>query len=148
MVYVLSSSWTQPNFKTLPRQAKKLDSDELVDVSSTKQLHRLSSSNLFIFPRINKTHLYCQIDCGSMVSTLPIHYLSEEQRRSIKPSTVVLSAYGGSRVEHFGHVNLSLEFKCGARIDNLNFLVTKMNTVPLIGNNLSVTGVQLPYPWY
>ena len=74
-----------------------------------------------------------------MVSTIPIAYLSEEQRRSIKPSTVVLSAFGGSRVQHFGHVTLSLEFEGGARIDNLDFLVTKMNTVPLIGNNVLLT---------
>ena len=136
MVYVLLMSWTQPYFKTFSWPVKKLRKDELVDVSSTKQLHRLSSSNLFIHPRINQSHLYCQIDCGSMVSTIPIHYLSEEQRRSIKPSTVVLSAYGGSRVDHVGQVVLSLEFQGGARIDNLNFLVTKMNTVPLIGNNI------------
>ena len=74
-----------------------------------------------------------------MVSTIPIAYLSEEQRRSIKPSTVVLSAFAGSRVQHFGHVTLSLEFEGGAKIENLDFLVTKMNTVPLIGNNVLLT---------
>ena len=74
-----------------------------------------------------------------MVSTIPIAYLSDEQRRSIKPSSVVLSAYGGSRVQHLGHVTLTLEFDGGARIDNLDFLVTKVNTVPLIGNNVLLT---------
>ena len=74
-----------------------------------------------------------------MVSTIPIAYLSNEQRSRIKPSTVVLSAYGGGRVRHFGHVTLSLEFDSGARIENLDFLVTEMNTIPLIGNNVLLT---------
>jgi hypothetical protein len=48
---------------------------------------------------------------------------------------VVLSAFGGSRVQHHGHVTIDLEIESGEFIRNLDFLVTKSDSAPLIGNN-------------
>ena len=65
---------------------------------------------------------------------MPIHYLTTEQRKSIKPSTLVVSAYGGGAVEVLGSVNLDLVFDNNVVI-NGDFLVVKRDSVPLIGNN-------------
>ena len=48
---------------------------------------------------------------------------------------MVLSAFGGSRVQHHGHVTIDLEIESGEFIRNLDFLVTKSDSAPLIGNN-------------
>ena len=48
---------------------------------------------------------------------------------------MVLSAFGGSKVQHFGHVTIDLEIESGEFIRNLDFLVTKSESAPLIGNN-------------
>ena len=136
LLYVLQPKWPCCDFRSLP-WFKKLESDEVTDDSSASscKTHQLSSSNLFIKPRINGTHHYFQIDCGSQVSTIPIHLLSIEQKHSIRPSHVVLSAFGGSRVQHHGHVTIDLEIESGEFIRNLDFLVTKSDSAPLIGNN-------------
>lgn len=65
---------------------------------------------------------------------MPIHYLTTEQRKSIKPSTLVVSAYGGGAVEVLGSVNLDLVFDNNIAI-NGDFLVVKRDSIPLIGNN-------------
>ena len=65
---------------------------------------------------------------------MPIHYLTTEQRKSIKPSTLVVSAYGGGAVEVLGSVNLDLVFDNNVVI-NGDFLVVKRDSIPLIGNN-------------
>ena len=117
---------------------KKLEEDEEADDSSTLKLkiHQLSSSNLFIRPKINGSSHYVQVDCGSQISTIPMQLLSAAQRKLIWPSDLVLSAYGGSRVHHLGIVDLSLELDNGMVIPDCEFVVVKAESVPLLGNNI------------
>ena len=117
---------------------KKLEEDEDADGSSTLKLkiHQLSSSNLFIRPKINGSSHYVQVDCGSQISTIPMQVLSAAQRKVIRPSDLVLSAYGGSRVHHLGTIDLSLELDNGMIIPDCEFVVVKAESVPLLGNNI------------
>ena len=133
----MRNDWALPYQPKIP-WFKKLEEDEDADDSSTLKLkiHQLSSSNLFINPKINGSSYYVQVDCGSQISTIPMQILSAEQRKMIRPSDLVLSAYGGSRVHHLGTIDLSLELGNGMIIPDCEFVVVKAESVPLLGNNI------------
>ena len=100
------------------------------------KIHQLSSSNLFVQPKINGSYQYVQVDCGSQISTIPMHLLSVEQRKSIRRSDLILKAYGGSRVQNLGQIALSIELDKDMVIPDCEFVVVTSDSVPLLGNNI------------
>ena len=86
---------------------------------------------------------FAQIDSGAPVSIVPKAMLSKSQLEALRPSSVVLSAYGGAPIVNLGEVSLDLEIlgknesdPRSEKIGNCIFLVTDTSSMPLIGTNI------------
>ena len=112
-------------------------------------LNRISSHSGEFFARVKffdskpKIWHYAQIDSGAPVSIVPKAMLSKYQLDSLKPSSVVLTAYGGAPITNLGEIELNLEFlgksenfEKTEKIEKCIFLVTSTSSMPLIGTNI------------
>ena len=90
----MQQNWTHRHQPSFPWIFKKLEERGLDIVSQENKIQSISATTYFSRIQINDQLAYVQLDSGSNVSTIPINLLSDEQAKSILPSSIQIIAYG------------------------------------------------------